>query len=327
MRRLIKAIAATAIVLLATSAVTGAAWAQSKKVAIANLGPHPALNAVVSGFKKGLEQGGFKEGEGVDFEYKDANFDSAVVAQMITALEATGPDLMLTVTTPITQASKRIVRNKSLPIVFAPVTDPIDAGLVPSWDNGSDRFVGASNLQSMPTVLGFAKQLLGDDVDTVGLLFNPGDANDVVNVEYARKAAEDMGMTLKAVSVETTGDIPVRVEALKDADFIYLIPSSMLQPAMPAVAAAAKRNQIPVINASPAGVKDGLILASMSVSWFDVGRQAGLRAAEILNGAKPSSLSVFRPSPEDHQAMISAKNMEATGMSLPDALADCDCVQ
>lgn len=327
MRRLIRAISATAIVLLATSAVTGAAWAQSKKVAIANLGPHPALNAVVSGFKKGLEQGGFKEGEGVDFEYKDANFDSAVVAQMITALEATGPDLMLTVTTPITQASKRIVRNKSLPIVFAPVTDPIDAGLVPSWDNGSDRFVGASNLQSMPTVLGFAKQLLGDDVDTVGLLFNPGDANDVVNVEYARKAAEDMGMTLKAVSVETTGDIPVRVEALKDADFIYLIPSSMLQPAMPAVAAAAKRNQIPVINASPAGVKDGLILASMSVSWFDVGRQAGLRAAEILNGAKPSSLSVFRPSPEDHQAMISAKNMEATGMSLPDALADCDCVQ
>ena len=327
MRRLINAIAATAIVLLATGAVTGAAWAQSKKVAIANLGPHPALNAVVSGFKKGLEQGGFKEGEGVDFEYKDANFDSAVVAQMITALEATGPDLMLTVTTPITQASKRIVRNKSLPIVFAPVTDPIDAGLVPSWDNGSDRFVGASNLQSMPTVLSFAKQLLGDDVDTVGLLFNPGDANDVVNVEYARKAAEDMGMTLKAVSVETTGDIPVRVEALKDADFIYLIPSSMLQPAMPAVAAAAKRNQIPVINASPAGVKDGLILASMSVSWFDVGRQAGLRAAEILNGAKPSSLSVFRPSPEDHQAMISAKNMEATGMSLPDALADCDCVQ
>ncbi len=327
MRRLISAIAATTIVLLATGAVTGAAWAQSKKVAIANLGPHPALNAVVSGFKKGLEQGGFKEGEGVGFEYKDANFDSAVVAQMITALEATGPDLMLTVTTPITQASKRIVRNKSLPIVFAPVTDPIDAGLVPSWDNGSDRFVGASNLQSMPTVLGFAKQLLGDDVDTVGLLFNPGDANDVVNVEYARKAAEDMGMTLKAVSVETTGDIPVRVEALKDADFIYLIPSSMLQPAMPAVAAAAKRNQIPVINASPAGVKDGLILASMSVSWFDVGRQAGLRAAEILNGAKPSSLSVFRPSPEDHQAMISAKNMEATGMSLPDALADCDCVQ
>ncbi len=326
MRRTFAAIAATVALLLATNLVTGLAWAQSKKVAIANLGPHPALNAVVAGFKKGLEQGGFKEGESVDFEYKDANFDSAVVAQMITALEATGPDLMLTVTTPITQASKRIVRNKSLPIVFAPVTDPVDAGLVPSWEQGSDRFVGASNLQSMPTVLEFAKKLLGD-VKTVGLLYNPGDANDVVNVEYARKAAQDMGLDLKAVSVETTGDIPVRVEALKDADFIYLIPSSMLQPAMPAVAAAARRNEIPVINASPAGVKDGLILASMSVSWFDVGRQAGLRAAEILNGAKPSSLSVFRPSPEDHRALISAKHMDATGMTLPSALDGCDCVE
>ena len=107
MRGTIRAIAAAAIFVLAFNGVTANAWAQSKKVAIANLGPHPALNAVVAGFKTGLEQGGFKEGETVDFEYKDANFNSAIVAQMITALEATGPDLMLTVTTPITQASKR----------------------------------------------------------------------------------------------------------------------------------------------------------------------------------------------------------------------------
>ena len=106
-----------------------------------------------------------------------------------------------------------------------------------------------------------------------------------------------MGIKLNAVSVDTPNDIPVRVAALKGADFIYLIPSSMLQPALPAVAAAANRADIPVINASPAGVADGHVLASMSVSWFEVGRQAGLRAAQILDGAKPSELSVFRPKP------------------------------
>lgn len=312
--------------LLSLGLFTAPAFAQEHKVAIANLGPHPALNAVVEGFKKGLADGGYAEGDAVDFVYQDASFDPAVVAQMLTTLEASDPDVLLTVTTPITQASRRVIRDKSLPIVFAPVTDPVDAGLVEDWSGGSDRYTGASNLQSMETVLGFARDLLGD-IETVGLLYNPGDANDVVNVRYAQEAADAMGLKLEAVSVETTNDIPVRVDALKDADVIYLIPSSMLQPAMPAVAAAARRNGVPVINASPVGIADGQILASMSVSWFEVGRQAGLRAARILGGEDVASIDIYRPAPEDHSAEISAAFMEATGMTLPQALADCGCVK
>ena len=311
---------------IAAMTIAGSALAQDKTVAIASLGPHPALTSVVDGFKRGMSDGGYVDGTDVKYEYQDASFDAAVVAQMLTTLEATDPDLMLTVTTPISQASLRVVQDKSIPIVFAPVTDPVDAGLVPSWDGGSDRFTGASNLQSMETVFAFARDLLGD-VKKAGMLFNPGDANDVVNVRYAEEAAKAMGLELTTVSVETTADIPVRVDALKDTDFIYLIPSSMLQPAMPAVAAAARRNQIPVINASPVGVEDGQILASMSVSWFEVGRQAGLRAARILDGESVESVDVYRPAPEDHSALISAKFMEENGMTLPDALADCNCVK
>ncbi len=311
---------------LAIAPFGSAVQAQDKTVALANLGPHPALNAVIGGFKKGMADGGYAEGSEVAFEYQDASFDAAVVAQMIATLEASDPDLFLTVTTPISQAALRVVQDKSIPIVFAPVTDPVDAGLVPSWDGGSDRFTGASNLQSMETVFAFARDLLGD-ADTVGILFNPGDANDVVNVRYAERAAAEMGIELVTVSVEATADIPVRVDALKDTDVIYLIPSSMLQPALPAVAAAARRNGVPVINASPVGVEDGQILASMSVSWFEVGRQAGLRAARILDGEPVSAVDVYRPSPEDHSATISARYMEEFGMTLPDALADCGCTK
>ena len=311
---------------LAASVLASPALAQDKTVAIANLGPHPALNAVVSGFKKGMADGGYIDGTSVKYQYQDASFDASVVAQMITTLEASNPDLFLTVTTPISQAARRVVQNKSIPIVFAPVTDPVDAGLVPAWTGGSDRFTGASNLQSMETVFNFAKDLLGD-VDKIGILFNPGDANDVVNIKYAKEAAAKMGVELVAVSVESTADIPVRVSALKDTKAIYLIPSSMLQPAMPAVAAAARGIGVPVINASPNGVKDGQILASMSVSWFEVGRQAGLRAARILKGEAVSSVDIYRPAPADHTPTISAKFMEASGMKLPAALADCKCVK
>ena len=231
--------AALALAILALS--VGPGLTEDKRVAIASLGPHPVLKMVVDGFKSGLASSGFEEGSGVEYVYKDSNFDPSLVAQLLTALEATSPDLLLTVTTPITQASRRVIRNKSLPIVFAPVTDPVDAGLVESWESGSDRFVGASNLQDMDTVLENARLILGE-MSSMGLLFNPGDANDRVNVNYAEAAAERAGIELRTVSVETVNDIPNRVEALAGVDFIYLIPSSMLQPSLPVVAASAHRN-------------------------------------------------------------------------------------
>jgi putative tryptophan/tyrosine transport system substrate-binding protein len=299
--------------------------AADKKIAIANLGPHPVLKMVVDGFKAGLASQGYKEGTDVEFVYKDANFDPSLVAQVLTALEASSPDLLFTVTTPITQASKRVIRNKSLPIVFAPVTDPVDAGLVPSWNKGSARIVGASNLQDMDTVIAQSKAILGQ-VKSMGLLFNPGDANDVVNVRYAKAAAKKAGVELKAISVETTNDIPTRVQGLKGVDFIYLIPSSMLQPALPVVAAAAKRNKIPVINSSPAGVKAGHVLAAVSVSWRDVGARAGKLAAKIFKGAKPSDLAIYKPKPNDHKVFLSAKRFKAMNMSVPATFKNCKCI-
>ena len=114
---------------------------------------------------------------------------------------------MLTVTTPMTQAAVKLVRDQSLPIVFAPVTDPVAAGLVPDWQHGSARFVGASNMQSTETVIDFARKLLGD-VKSFGMLYNPGDANDVTGKNLAEAAA-------KAKSVEFARSASIRSTTLR----------------------------------------------------------------------------------------------------------------
>ena len=92
--------AALAVAMMALGISPG--LTQDKRVAIASLGPHPVLQMVVDGFKTGLASSGFEEGSGVEYVYKDSNFDPSLVAQLLTALEATSPDLLLTVTTPIT---------------------------------------------------------------------------------------------------------------------------------------------------------------------------------------------------------------------------------
>lgn len=309
----------------AALASTGAV-AQTKKVAIANFGPHGSLDQVIAGFKQALADKGYVEGKNVTYDYSHCNFDPSLIPQVLSKLEAGKPDLMATVTTPMTQAAVKIVRDQSIPIVFAPVTDPVAAGLVPNWEHGSARFVGASNMQSMDAVFGFARKLLGGNIKSFGMLFNPGDANDVANKGFAEAAAKAAGLDFKAVAVDAVGDIGQRAAALEGVDFIYAIPSSLLMPALPAIASTADRMKIPVISSSPQGAQDHVVLGAMSVSWSKVGYQAGLRAADILSGKKPPELTNYKPATEDHTAVISGKRLKQTGKPLPAALADCNCV-
>jgi putative ABC transport system substrate-binding protein len=306
--------------------VSGAQAQDQKKVAIASFGPHGSLTQVIDGFKAALKEKGFEDGKQVSYDYSDCNFDPSLMPQVLQKLEATNPALMLTVTTPMTQAAVKLVRNQALPIVFAPVTDPVAAGLVPDWNHGSARFVGASNMQSTETVIDFASKLLGKPIKSFGMLFNPGDANDVTGKNLAEAAAKAKGVEFKAVSVDSVNDIAPRVASLNGVDFIYAIPSSMLMPALAAIAAGADRMNVPVISSSPQGVQEHVVLAAMSVSWTKVGYSAGLLGAEVLKGKKTSELANYRPTPADHTPLISGKRLKAAGKTLPAELADCKCV-
>lgn len=307
-------------------AVSGANAADMKKVAIASFGPHGSLTQVIEGFKAGLKDKGFEDGKTISYEYSDANFDPSLLPQVLTKLEAIKPDLMLTVTTPVTQASVKIVRDQALPIVFAPVTDPVAAGLVPDWNHGSARYVGASTMQSTETVIEFAEKLLGKPIKSFGILYNPGDANDVAGKALAEVAAKTKGIQLKSVSVDAVNDIAARTAALNGVDFIYAIPSSMLMPALAAIASNADRMGIPIVSSSPEGVQENVVLASMSVAWAKVGYNAGVLGAQILQGKKPSELANYKATPADHSPLISGKRLKATGKELPASLADCKCV-
>lgn len=324
MRRNLAGIAG-AVAALAMIGASAPASAEPKKVAIANFGPHVTLDQAIEGFKRALADKGYPEGEGVVYEYAHGNFDPSLVPQILRSLEATDPDLFVTVTTPITQAAVNLIDDKSIPVVFTVVVDPVAAGVVPSWEHGSDRFVGASNMQSLQAVVEFAGELLGG-VSSFGMLYNPGDPADLAQLGQAREVAEALGVELKVEGVESVNDIQQRTTALSGVDFIYVPSSSLLQPALPAAASAADRMGIPIINASHPAVREHAVLASVSISWDQVGYNAGLLAAQVLEGAKPADLANNRPAMEEHIPLISGRRLEKMGLTLPDSLADCDCV-
>ena len=122
----------------------GAAHAEPKHIAIASFGEHPALNEVAEGFKERMGELGYVEGTDVTYSFVHANFDRTLIPQVLQRVEAEKPALALLLTTGLNQAAVRGITDKSIPIVFGAVVDPVVAGIVPDWQHGSDFSTGAS---------------------------------------------------------------------------------------------------------------------------------------------------------------------------------------
>ena len=308
---------------LALVLVGGAAHAQQKKIAIVQNGPHPTLNQTVEGFKEGLAKLGYVEGRNVTYTFTMGNFQPALIPQLLAQAESGSPDLIMTVTTPVAQVARSAVKNQNIPIVFTVVSDPIKAEIVPSWEKGSDRFVGVANLHNMEAVMKFGKSLV-PTAKVMGLPYNPAEANDVTHMELAQKAATALGMQIKPVPVETSNDVTQRVQSLRGVDFIYLLPSNLLMPAAPAVAAAAAQMGTPLIAASFPIVQQHGAVASFGISYTKLGHVAAEKAVAILkDGKKPSELSNHLPVEADHEVFFSARLLKSQNLTVPAAYKDC----
>ncbi|MFT3816854.1 MAG: ABC transporter substrate-binding protein [Rubrivivax sp.] len=308
----------------ALAAFAGLASAEPLVVGIANFGPHPALDSAIAGFKQELQRQGFTEGREVRFVAADANFTPALIPQMLGQIEAARPAVILTVTTPVSQTAIAGITNKSLPLVFLLISDPVAAGLVPDWTHGSARFVGSASAMDYDIVLSFAKRAF-PGARTFGVLYAPGEANDVVAMKAIEAASQRAGLTLKSVSVDSAIDVQQRSQLLSGVDFVYAIGSNLVQSAMPAVASVTDRYRIPILSAETEFIKKGVVTVSFAASYPLQGAHAARLAAEILRGKKPSELAPIKPGPADYQPLISRKKLKQLGRELPPELAGCNC--
>ncbi|MDR5839388.1 ABC transporter substrate-binding protein [Caballeronia sp. LZ034LL] len=300
------------------------ALADETVIGIANLGPHPSLAMTIEGFKQQMAKEGYVEGKNVSYVYSDANFTQALMPQMFSQISAKHPALILTVTTSVSQVARSAVADPKTPLVFTEVTDPVAAGLVPSWKQGGDRFTGSSDLQDFDAVLAFAKKAF-PGVKSFGTLYNPGEANDVVTTKALEAAAQRAGLTFKPVSVDTVNDITQRAQLLKGVGFVYITGSNLVQSAIPAVAASMQRLKIPVLSSETEAIKKGMATASYAVSLQSVGANAAILAARVLKGEKTTALPPALPKPSDYVTQVSRSQFQALGLTVPAALEDCKC--
>ncbi|ROT45206.1 ABC transporter substrate-binding protein [Pusillimonas sp. NJUB218] len=267
---------------LALPALSGA-----QSVAVTSIVEHPALDSLKDGVKAALEKAGFTEDKGLEWQFQTAQGNTAIAAQIARKFVGDKPDVIVAIATPSAQAV--VAATKNIPVVYAAVTDPVEAQLVPSFEPSGTNVTGVSDQLELTRQIELIKQVV-PNAKTVGMVYNPGEANSAVVVRQMRELLPDYGMTLAEVSAPRTVDVGAAARSLIGrVDVIYTSTDNNVVSAYEALVKVGNDAQIPLVASDPDSVKRGAI-AALGINYYDLGLQAGAMAVEILKGAKPGEM-------------------------------------
>lgn len=272
--------------LLALScAVPVVAMAQS--VAVTSIVEHPALDALKDGVKDALEKVGFTEEKGLKWAYETAQGNNAIAAQIARKFIGDKPDVIVAIATPTAQAV--VAATKTIPVVYAAVTDPVEAQLVPTLEASGTNVTGVSDMLDLTRQVELIRQVV-PDAKTVGMVYNPGEANSAVVVRQLRELLPTFGMTLVEVSAPRTVDVGAAARSLIGrADVIYTSTDNNVVSAYEALVKVGNDADIPLVASDPDSVKRGAI-AALGINYYDLGLQTGAMVIDVLNGKVPGEM-------------------------------------
>ncbi|RCW61960.1 ABC transporter substrate-binding protein [Halanaerobium sp. ST460_2HS_T2] len=302
--------------------LTNFAGAQEYKIGISQFVEHPSLDLAREGFVDQLAEEGFVEGENLQIDLQNAQADFSTAQTIAQRFNQNKLDLVLAIATPSAQTAANVISET--PVLITAVTDPVEAGVVNSMEAPGGNVTGTTDMNPVAKQLELIKQFL-PELNTLGILYNPGEVNSVVQVDLAKEKAKEMGVSVEEGTVSNSSEVSLAVSSLVGSvDAIYVPTDNIIVSAMPTVLQTAYNNQIPVFASENNSVEQGAI-ATLGIDYYQLGRQTGSMAARILNGAAPAEMAV--ESSEELKLYINQKSASEIGLEIPaDLLESADTI-
>ena len=291
------------------------AFAADITVAVTAIVEHPALDAARDGIKEGLAAEGYADGKEIDFIYQSAQGAPATAAQIARQFVGDNVTVIVPISTPSAQAAA--AATKDIPIVFTAVTDPIAAELVATLEKPGVNITGISDMSPMADHVALIKEIT-PNVKSIGVLFNPGEANSVSLVDRLKEVASGAGLAVVEAPVTKSADVQAVARSLVGkVDAMYVPTDNTVVSALEAAIAVADENDIPFYAGDTDSVKRGA-LASIGFNYFDVGVETGKVVARVLKGEKPGDIDVTFASGTD--LFVNKSAAEKMGVTIPEAV-------
>lgn len=155
------------------------------------------------------------------------------------------------------------------------------------------------------------------EAENVGLLYCSGEPNSAYQANIIRGYLEEYGYTVSDYTFADSNDVAaVTGNACNDSDVLYIPTDNTAATCTEAIQNVALPAGVPII-AGEEGICSGCGVATLSISYYDIGYEAGLMAYDILvNGADVSTMEV--QTAKEVTPKYNVSNCEAFGLQVPD---------
>jgi putative ABC transport system substrate-binding protein len=270
-----------------TSTATGTA-AKTYRIGISQCVRDPILDEMIAGMKEGIAARGY--GSNVKYTLETSNFDQSLAITIASKFVTQRVDVIVAICTPNALATQKV--TKTIPIVFAFVSDASGAGVVKSLTHPGGNITGTQSFGSKVPAADMITRVV-PSANRVGIVVNPGDEATVLFTKRFKAAGAPRGLRVVEAAANSTAEIAAAAQSLVGrADVIYEVGNSQAVSAFPAIAKVADANHIPLFGTDLNEAKLG---AAVALGEDPRGHGQGTAAivSRILGGAKPGDIAVW----------------------------------
>lgn len=272
------------------------------------------LNPVLDGFKAGMAELGYVEGENITYLYSGV-IETEAIDREIESLLAQDVDLLFVMGTLPALRARQAVEGTDVPVIFSPVINPVEEGIVDSTRHPGGNVTGVQTADTIPKALVWLLEIV-PETKNVYVPYHPDDEVSATSLVSVREATSKLGIELLADEVRTTEELVDAVESLPEDTAIFLVPIPSIDTCIVDMAKVANERGIAIgtyqINYYEKGATIGY-----APDLFSMGKQATQLADQILKGANPGDLPV--ETAEDFLT-INLPAAEAAGIDIPDEI-------
>jgi putative tryptophan/tyrosine transport system substrate-binding protein len=270
----------------------------------------------IATFREGLQKLGWTDGRNVRIDTRWAAFDAESRQRFAKELIALQPDVILSHTTPTTAAL--LQETRTIPIIFATVTDPVGSVFVASLSRPGGIVTGFTLVE--PTMAAKWVELLKEiapGVNRVAMLFNPATAT---YADYFLKpfkaAAPSFAVEAIAAPVHDTSELEsvIAAQAREPNGSLIVMPDSFTDAHREEITSLVARYRLPAIYGYRFFAEHGGLL-SYGADYSDNFRRAADYVDRVLKGEKPADLPVQAPT--KFELAINLKTAKALDLDVP----------
>ncbi|MEA4926024.1 MAG: ABC transporter substrate-binding protein [Syntrophomonadaceae bacterium] len=283
------------------------------KIGIVQPMDHPSLNQIRETIIAELQAQGM--GDKIEIIEKNANGDMSLLPSIMQDLLNDKVDLIVPIATPAAQAAR--AATTTVPIVFSAVSNPVEAGLVTSFDATTGNITGVSNSIPIEDIFKLAATIT-PDAKVFGLVYNSSEINSTSGIAKAKAYCDKNGLKYKEAAITSTADVQQAATSLVGQIDAFFTPNdNTVASAMATYVKVATDAKLPIYAGADSMVNDGA-LATVGIDYTKLGKQTAAMIIRIINGQTIKDTHVEQVA--EYANMINMNTADKLGLIISDEL-------